>query len=161
MNSIVKTLAGGTAGLLATALLVGCGGDPSGAAAPAPGVDDLQQTQRDSGVPEACLTAFPVAMDAPDLGEVTLLPADWPEAPEGATLCQTSATLDGGVETVDYATDRPAADVLAAYEAALSGYDVVRADEGLGEQLSGTAGSVSFEITTRDGAYSVLFAQAG
>lgn len=160
MNRIVKTLAGGTAGLLAAALLVGCGGDPSGAAA-APAVDDLQQTQRDSGVPEECLTAFPVAMDAPDLGEVTLLPADWPQAPEGATLCQTSATLDGGVETVDYATDRAAADVLAAYEAALSGYDVVRADQGLGEQLSGTVGSVSFEITTRDGAYSVLFAEAG
>jgi hypothetical protein len=160
VNSIVKTLAGGTAGLLATALLVGCGGDPSGDAT-APGTDDLQQVQRDSGVPEECLTAFPVAMSAPDLGEVTLLPADWPEAPEGATLCQTGATLDGGVETVDYVTDRAAADVLADYEAALSGYDVVRADEGLGEQLSGTAGSVSFEITTRDGAYSVLFAEAG
>lgn len=162
MKNISKAATTVAAIALSSALLVGCTGDdrsePRTAEA---GADDLQQSQLESGVPEACLEAFPVAMTAPELAAITLLPADWPEAPAGATLCQTSSTMDSGVQIADYATNDPTADVLDGYEDALSAYDVVRADEGLGDQLSGTAGSVSFEINTRDGAYSVTFAPAG
>ena len=135
--------------------LAGCGGQDD--ATPV-GAADQQQAQVDSGIPEACLDAYPAAFTAPDLADATLLPGDWPEPPTGATLCQTTGTADGAVETADYATDAPAAEVLDAYEAALSAYDVAREDQGLGEQLSGTADGVLFEITTRDGAYSVTFA---
>lgn len=160
MNCISKNTAAWMAGLVASAVLVGCGAeDPSEPGAQGVGTDDLQHSQVESGVPETCLEAFPVAMTAPEPADITLMPADWPEAPAGATLCQTSSTMDGGVEIADYATDAPGADVLDDYEAALSAYDVVRADEGLGDQLSGTAGSISFEVTTRDGAYSITFAE--
>lgn len=156
------------AGLLLSVPLFGaCGddadstaGDPpaaqeadAGAGAEADGLDPA-----DSGVPEECAEAFPVAFGAPDLKALTLLPADWPEPPAGATLCQTTSTADGSIETADYATDAPAEEVLSAYESALApSYDVARNDEGLGEVLTGTAGSVVFELSTRDGAYSIAF----
>lgn len=143
----------------ATALLVSaCGGDP--ATSTEPGATDLGAAQVDSGVPEACLEAFPVAMTAPDLADVSLLPADWPAAPAGATLCQTSATADGSYQTADYATDDDPSAVLDAWEAALTAFSPTRGDEGAGEQLAGTAGTVAFEITTRDGAFSVVLARS-
>lgn len=144
----------------ATALLVSaCGGDGDGDATE-PGATDLAGAQVDSGVPEACLEAFPVAMTAPDLADVSLLPADWPAAPAGATLCQTSSTADGAYQTADYATEDDPAAVLDAWEAALADFSPTRGDEGAGEQLTGTAGTVAFEITTRDGAFSVVLARS-
>ncbi|HEY0888895.1 MAG TPA: hypothetical protein VGE38_04720 [Nocardioides sp.] len=152
------------AGLLLTALpLAACGDDT-------PSVDasdssagqepDVALDQVGSGVPEACTDAFPVAIGAPDLGSLTLLPDDWPAAPTGATLCQTSSTLDGSIETVDYATEATADEVLAAYEAALApSHEVARDDQGLGEVLTGTAGPVVFELSTRDGAYTIAFSR--
>lgn len=157
-----RTYAVAVTSALCAAVLVGCGGGTSSSdAAPGTGGDDLAQVQAESGVPEECLTAYPVAMTAPDLGDVELVPADWPGEPGGATLCQTTSTADGSIETVDFAATMPAAEVLDHYEAALADAGVVRADEGLGEQLSGSTGGVDFEITTRDGAYSVVFAAAG
>ena len=167
MNTLLKTrAAAGLVALLTSAVLVGCGtdSDPAsptpGAATADPDVSDLRDVQLESGVPEDCLDVFPTAVSAADLADVTMLPADWPEAPAGAVLCQTSATMDGGVEIADYATDQPASDVLDSYEAALSSYDVERGDQGIGDQLTGTAGDVAFEITTREGAYSIQLAAA-
>jgi hypothetical protein len=142
--------------VLAALLLSACGGGDDTATGSPSSPDDLAAVQVESGVPEACLDAFPVALTEPDLGDLTLLPASWPAEPAGATLCQTSATVDGSIETVDYATDRPAADVLDAYESALSAHDVSRTDQGLGPQLVGTVEGVAFEITPREGAFTVV-----
>ena len=145
----------------ATALLVSaCGGEDPATTSTAPDVSDLGEAQVDSGVPEACLDAFPVAMTAPDLADVSLLPAEGPAAPAGATLCQTSSTADGAYQTADYATDDDPAAVLDAWETALADFSPTRGDEGAGEQLAGTAGAVAFEITTRDGAFSVVLARS-
>jgi hypothetical protein len=144
---------------LAAALLAlsACSGDAEPRAGIAnPNGTDLQQVQGDSGVPEACLEAFPVAVGEADLDDVTLLPAGWPAPPVEATLCQTTGTVDGNLETADYATAASAEQVLDAYEAALPAeYTATRQDQGMGDQLTGAAGSVYFTITTRDGAYSV------
>lgn len=148
--------------LLGLATLVGCGGDGGDDTAVADPDAALEQLQDDSGVPEECREAFPVAMGPADLADLSMLPVDWPEAPAGATLCQTSATLDAGVETADFATGALTTEVLDALEESLApAYAVERGDEGLGEQLTGTAGNVVFEVTTREGAYTVTLAAAG
>lgn len=141
--------------LVLTALLTACGGSSDGGSA-APEEVDLGAIQAESGVPTECLDAFPAAMTEPDLADVSLLPAEWPALPSGDTLCQTSSTLDGSVETVDFATEETPAAVLDAYEAALSSFEVERVDQGLGPQLVGTVSGVAFEITPREGAYTVL-----
>lgn len=144
----------------AALLLTACGGgEDSRAADPGAQDQDLAAAQADSGVPEACLGAFPVAMGAPDLDDVEMLPADWPAAPADATLCQVSSTADGSIATVDYATTQDATAALDAWETALAAYSPARGDEGAGEQLTGTADGVAFEVTTRPGAVTVVLAR--
>ena len=122
--------------------------------------DDFQTSQLDSGVPAACLEAFPVAFGEPDLGAATLLPADFPADAVDGTLCQTAAT-GSGIQVVDWATDASGTEVLDALEAALpSSYSVTREDNGMGEQLDGTAGDVYFTVVTRPGAWTLQLGPA-
>ena len=149
--------------LLTTGALGACGSDtddgPAGSS-PQGGDDALSEVQEASGVPEACREPFPAAVGEADLADVELLPDGWPDPPVEATLCQTSATLDNQVEVVSYATDAAPAEVLDAYDAAFAGsFETTREDQGLGEALSGTAGSVSFELLPSDGSYSITFGQ--
>ncbi|MCP3421903.1 hypothetical protein [Nocardioides pinisoli] len=168
---IRATLLLGTA-VFSSTLLTSCsdseaaetsGSDPVAESAGEPGSadsDDLAGAQLDSGVPAECLEAFPAAFGEPDLGAATLLPADWPSDAVDGTLCQTSAT-GNGLQVVDWATDASGSEVLDAVVAALpSSYEVTRKDEGLGEQLDGTAGDVWFTVITRPGAYTVQLAPA-
>ena len=163
---------GAAAVLVLAALLGACSGSGSDAADSADAAadaqagnqgdaaDDLAAAQEDSGVPAECLEAFPAAFGAPDLGSVTMLPADWPEPPVESTLCHTSATAEGNVEIADYATDVAPDAVLAAFDSGLpAGYEVAYEDQGLGEMLVGTAGGVSFQVTARDGAFSIMFGE--
>ncbi len=70
------------------------------------------------------------------------------------------AGTGSGIQVASYATSATEAEVLDAVQAALPpSYDASRTDQGLGEQLQGTADGVSFEVTTRPGAYDVTFAQ--
>lgn len=151
-----------TTTLLAMGALGGCSDDPGeGAGGPSAGVDDsLAEVQEGSGVPGECLEAFPAAFGTADIADVELLPEAWPEPPVDATLCQTSSTSDDQVEVVGYATDAAPDEVLDAYEAALAGsFETTREDQGLGEMLSGTAGSIGFEVTPGDGSFSLTFGQ--
>lgn len=119
---------------------------------------ELQDLQEDSGAPEECVEVFPLALAEADLADLSLVPGDWPEAPVDATLCQTSATIEGNLETADYATRATGAEVLDAFQAALpAGYEVTREDRGQGDMLAGSAGEVFFEVSTREGAYTVTF----
>ena len=69
-----------------------------------------------------------------------------------------AVALLGNLQTADYATTASGSEVLDAYEATLpADYAVGREDQGAGEQLTGSAGSVYFTITIRDGAFSVAF----
>lgn len=150
------------AGLLT---LSACSGDTdaSGSAgsddkAAASDTAELEDIQADSGVPEECLEAFPVAVGEADLADLSLVPGDWPESPVDATLCQTSSTAEGNLETADYATEASGAEVLDAFQAALpAGYEAAREDKGQGDMLNGSAGEVFFQVSTRDGAYTVTF----
>ena len=161
----------GTA-VFSSTLLSGCsdsGEADTGGSAPAaetavePGSadsGDISEAQLDSGVPAACLEAFPVAFGEPDLAAATLLPTDFPAEAVDGTLCQTSAT-GSGVQVVDWATDASGAEVLDAIEAALpSTYSVTREDMGMGEQLDGTAGDVRFTVVTRPGAWTLQLGPA-
>ena len=50
--------------------------------------------------------------------------------------------------------------MLDAVEGALpAGYEVTREDQGAGEQLDGTGDGVSFRVTTREGAFDVMFVE--
>jgi hypothetical protein len=111
-----------------------------------------------SDAPPECQDAFPLALEPASLDDVTLIPSDWPQPPAGATLCGTSHTLDGNIETLDYALAADSTDVLDAYESALpETYTSMREDDGLGEVITGTGGGVSFEITPRDGSFTLFF----
>ena len=161
--------------LLCSLVLTGCsgsgaaegsfGGASGGTAAAAadPGSsrsDDFQETQLESGVPTECLDAFPMAFGPADLSAATLMPADFPIDAVDATLCQTAAT-GSGVQTIDWATDTSGPEVLDAVEAALPAtYSVTRSDEGLGEQLDGTAGDVVFTVLVREGAWTLQLGPA-
>ena len=157
--------------VLSSLLLAGCsgagtqpsssgGGSEPVAEAGSTGSDDLSADQLESGVPAACLDAFPVAFGEPDLAAATLLPADWPTDAVDATLCQTSAT-GSGLQTIDWATDASGPEVLDAIAAALPpSYAVTREDKGLGEQLDGTAGDVYFTVVTRPGAWTLQLGPA-
>ncbi|WP_139979534.1 hypothetical protein [Nocardioides litoris] len=134
-------------GLAAAALLLalaGCGsGDVAG---------DL------ADVPEECAAAFPAALVAADLADVTLRPADFPEPPVEATLCETSQMLDGSAEIAGYATTSDADAVLDGYETALASYDVVREDRGAGDTVSADLGGVGVEVSAPvEGRFSVTF----
>ncbi len=122
--------------------------------------DDFQESQLDSGVPEECLEAFPVAFGEPDLAAATLLPSDFPADVVDGTLCQT-AESGSGIQVVDWATEASGTEVLDAIEAALPpSYSVTREDNGMGEQLDGTAGDVYFTVVTRPGAWTLQLGSA-
>lgn len=122
--------------------------------------DDFQKSQLGSGVPEECLEAFPVAFGEPDLAAATLLPTDFPADAVDGTLCQT-AESGSGIQVVDWATEASGTEVLDAIEAALPpSYSVTRGDNGMGEQLDGTAGDVSFTVVTRPGAWTLQIGPA-
>lgn len=115
-----------------------------------------------STAPEECRDAFPMAMVMPDLADVAMIPADFPEPPVDATLCQTSSTLEGNMESADYATDASAEEVLAAYETALAPYGAARSEDGMGRpMIAGEAdGGVFIQVTPKDGGFSLVFAKA-
>jgi hypothetical protein len=114
----------------------------------------------DLGAPAGCAEAFPVAVGTPDLADVTNRPADFPDPPVDAVLCQTSSTLDDTVTIASYATEAGPDEVLSAYEELLGAtYEVVRADDGAGETLTGDLGGVFVQVSPRDGAFSVAFGE--
>ncbi|MFI5428169.1 hypothetical protein ACHMWU_17150 [Aeromicrobium sp. UC242_57] len=97
----------------------------------------------------------------PDIADVQMLPASWPAPPAGSTLCQTSETVGGSREEVDYATDLPPAEVFAAYEQALDpSFEVSRDTSGLGDEvLIGVADGVDFQISADEGKFSIALAK--
>jgi len=158
MRTLRSRLALAAVPLALSALLAGCGGDDE------PSSDGTVETAGDSGAPEECADAFPAAFGEPDIGEVSLLPADWPEPVDDAVLCSTSGTVGGSMESADFATTAAEEEVLSSFESALGGvdgYTVSRGDSsGLGrEMLEGTAGDISFQVKTVPGGYTVTFAQ--
>ena len=155
--SLVAVLALGPLGLAA------CGGtDTAGSGSAGTGTDPdraLTEVQEETGVPEECREAFPVDVGEADEAAISLMPASWPKDAVDGTLCQTSAS-GSGIQVASYATSASGREVLDAVQDALpSSYEVVRADQGLGEQHDGTGDGVSFRVTTRDGAFDVMFSQ--
>jgi hypothetical protein len=152
-----------TAGVAAVlvALPLGLSACSGSADAADPGSPDaaVAQVQEQTDVPQECREAFPVAVGKADPADVTLMPATWPTDVVEATLCQTSAT-GSGIQVASYATDATGPEVLDAVQGALpSSYDVVREDQGMGEQLDGSGDGVSFRVTVREGAYDVMFSE--
>lgn len=150
-----------TAGLLAVAVLalVGCssGGSDEVARTDDGSAPDVTSTD----VPPECKAAFPTAFGTPDIADVRLLPADWPGPPPGSTLCQTSETVGGSREEVDYATELAPDEIFAAYESTLApSYKPVRDKSGLGEDvLVGVADGVDFQISADEGKFSIALAK--
>ncbi|MCR1784872.1 hypothetical protein KVF89_20190 [Nocardioides carbamazepini] len=165
MSITLARPAAATAVVLGVLALTACGGDdPSGGRTADDEISEaterLADAQEDSGVPEECEAAFPMAWGEPDLADAAL-PPGWPEPPAGAVLCAVSGG-DGSVQTVDYAADQEAAAVLDHYEDALAGaegYDVTREEPpGLGhEVVSGLAGDAGFQVDPRDGGFRLAF----
>ena len=119
----------------------------------------LAEVQAETGVPEECREAFPVAVGKADVAAVSLMPASWPQDAVDGTLCQTSAS-GSGVQVASYATSASGTEVLDAVQDALpASYEVVRSDQGMGEQLDGSGEGVSFRVTTREGAFEVMLSQ--
>jgi hypothetical protein len=150
-----------SAGLVAAGLLLSltaCGSDDAEQDTADRVGDDLADV-RSGDVPQECTEAFPLAIEPADLADVALRPADFPEPPVDATLCQTSSTLDDSIATADYATTASATEVLDAYEAELAPtYDVEREDGGAGETLTGDLGGGTYvQVTPGDGRFSVAF----
>ncbi|WP_019143820.1 hypothetical protein [Aeromicrobium massiliense] len=152
-----------TALVLASALSA-CGpSEESAASSPisaADAKDDLEDIQKDAGVPEECAEAFPLAMTKPDLADVKLVPASWPEPPVDATLCSTSELMDGSQESLDYATEASADEVLEAYKTALADFGATIDDQGTGiKMVVGEADGTSFQVRPQDGGFIVFFAK--
>lgn len=149
----------------ATALVVtGCGSDDPGdrvGGSSAEGAAGAPAGDAPAGdVPEECGELYPFAHEAPDLADVKLLPADFPEPPVDATLCEAGGAGEGQ-EYAAYATSAGAEEVLAAYEDALASYDAVRAEDGLGNPIvNATAGDVAVQVSTKDGGFSLVFTRA-
>lgn len=123
-------------------------------------LDGLDELADSAGVPEECRDAFPTEVAAASLDDVPV-PSGWPEPPVDATLCRTSWMMDDSASIAGYATASTPAEVLDAYEAALSEqWDVTREDRGFGEVLTGDAGGVWFQVETRDGAFDLTFGSA-
>ncbi|GAA1930755.1 hypothetical protein GCM10009775_23510 [Microbacterium aoyamense] len=146
------------------ALLVGCAtGAPEADGGEA--ADPLVSGPVDVDVPDECRETYPLAVVPADIADVELQPGDWPEPPEGSTLCATSGSIDGASETASYATTQPFEEVAAFYEAALSGYETYRSDgaeSGTGyATLDGAGSEVDFQVRESDGGFLVVFARAG
>lgn len=149
--------------LALTGFLSACAGGSEDTATPPIGAeeakDDLNDIAADSGVPEECAEPFPLALTKPDPASVELTPADWPEPPVDATLCSTSEIMDGGQESMGYASDASADEILAGYEKALGSFAPVVEDKGAGKALYGEADGTSFQVTPQDGGFTVFFAK--
>jgi len=161
---------GGTVGLVAVGAvalalaLAGC----SGASADAhPATSDLvddpvstADTERLGDVPQECIDAMPYVLTPADIAAIAQLPEFWPEEPVGATLCATST--GGDVETASFVTDAPIEEVLAHYEAALSGQETFRVsgeENGTGyESLTGSVDGIGFQVQERDAGFTLAFA---
>lgn len=112
-------------------------------------------------VPEECSDAYVLAAAPADIAEIALMPADWPAPPDGAILCMTSETMDGSSETASYASHTGIEGVFDHYSAALSGYEIFRADgaeTGTGyATLDGVGAGVAFQIRETDGGFVLVF----
>lgn len=143
---------------VALALAAGCGSDES--EEQAGGTTDQPAVTADApeGVPEEC-QVFPFAMPDPDLADVALLPAGFPDPPVSATLCETGGT-GGEQEYASYATSAGSEEVLAGYEDALAEYGAVRGEDGVGEPIvTATVEDVFVQVSIKDGGYSVVLAK--
>lgn len=143
---------------VAMCALVACGtGSSEDDSAPPAESSDISPA---AALPE-CKAAFPAAFGEADIAEAQLLPANWPPPPAGATLCQTSETVDGSREDVDYATELTADEVYAAYEEALDpSFGVKRETSGIGaEILVGVADGVNFQIAAAEGKFTIGLAK--
>lgn len=141
--------------------LTGCGSsEEAGADLP-----DLPEATAPGDAPaEAlpqCKAAYPTAFSTPDIADVAMLPGSWPAPPPGSTLCQTSETLGGSREQIDYASELAPEEVFAAYEAALDpSYGVARQESGLGDEvLVGAADGLDFQISAAEGKFSIALAK--
>lgn len=98
-----------------------------------------------------CAAAFPGATEAPDLADAPTVPADWPNAPAGSTLCVVMQTSDINA-VLQYVTTSTPDEVLDSWEPLLSGYELVRGD-GIGDNpiLNATGPGLEFAIQTDAG----------
>lgn len=112
-------------------------------------------------VPEEC-SDYLFAVAPAELGEVELMPADWPAPPEGSVLCVTST--GGSTETASYALDTPITEVLDYYESVLTADGMFRADgaeNGTGyATLDGATAEVQFQVRESDGGFVLAFITA-
>ncbi|MGY1811462.1 hypothetical protein [Blastococcus sp. SYSU D00820] len=151
--------------LAATLLLTACGSDePADPPSSAEGgsgdgtiADPSGAFENPGSAPEECAEAFPLAQGG-DIADVESVPADFPEPPDGAVLCETGGTVRGGQEYVSYAADLSGEEVLAYYEA--NGPGAERIDSGLGEAVTGTSGDVIWQVDPQDGGFRVVFQAA-
>lgn len=142
--------------------LAGCAatdgpGEPAGAVAASPAGEAL------AGAPEECATAFPQAFTAPDLAEVAALPADWPEPPDGATLCLTASGFGGAAtESISYVVEGDEATILEHYEQALAAYAVERTPSPTGgEMLAGEGRGIGFQVQPGEGGFVIVIQPTG
>lgn len=168
--SIARRLVTGAVALaLGGIALVGCAEQIHPAASDPPVIDvedeqpDDADSPREAGVPEECIEAFPYVFAPADIADVSQLPADWPEAPEGAVLCMTAS--GGSIETADFATEASFEEVAAYYEQALIGRGeserVSGADNGTGwDALGGSVDGVHYQVQERDTGYRIAFGGA-
>lgn len=110
--------------------------------------------------PTECLEAYIGAAGGADLDDVESMPDDWPQAPEGSTLCVTAE--GGSVETASYASTTPVEEILAYYEQQLAAaYEVYRVsgeENGTGyDSLDGSGEAVAFQVRESDGGFVIAF----
>lgn len=135
--------------------LASCGAGPST-------IDFVQPQDAPAGVPQECTGPFPTAFGPASIDDVELLPDGWPEPPTGSTLCVTTETLEGAMESADYATTSSPEQVLEHYEGALpADISAVRADGDEGAMLTGMVGHITFQVTPTDGAFSIVLVDGG
>lgn len=143
--------------------LTGCGGGAGeGGAARDAARSEVQMPlpeERAEGVPDECFEAYPWATGPADLDDLSLVPANWPSAPDDATLC---VVAGGGVsESAAYVSSGDPAAILDHYESALDGYQLARVSgeqNGTGyESLDGSTGALSFQIREAERGFLITF----
>ncbi|MGY1696398.1 hypothetical protein ACI780_15965 [Geodermatophilus sp. SYSU D00814] len=136
----------------AAVLLSACGGDDTDEPAAAAG-DGAAALGAD--VPEECTAAFPLTVAGADIADVESVPDDFPEPPDGSTLCETGGTAGGGQEYANYATDLGSEEVLAHYE---SVFGAGRTETGLGAPaVGGATGDTFWQVEPVDGGFRIVF----
>jgi len=147
----------------AALLLSGCSADDS---AGAPGgdvaaADDLGVDGDDPmAPPQECLDAEIPSLGPAELSDVGMLPAGWPDAPEGSVLCVTADTANGAQESATFATPLSRDEVYAAYaEVMPSAWGAaVETDGGGTDVLVGEADGTWFQVKAHDQQFTVTFA---